>query len=339
MKKILSLAIAAVLVAPAAVMAEATLYGKGHMIIANTDDGNDDVWSVDSIDSRVGIKGSEDLGDGLKAVYKFEFKINHDDGSGLGDRNQYVGLAGGFGTLLLGRHDTPLKMAQGKFDQFGDLPGDIKGVIPGEDRVDNVIAYVSPDLNGLTLVGAAIAGEEGDDDPAFDPELTGLFDHISIAGMYSNGPIYASLAYNTYDLGGYNVEPSLLRGTFIWKGGMWQVGGMFSSFDFDNAGEDADAYGVSGNIKVGSNGKFKVQYLAGDAPVTKVSKLAAINDFSPNVTTPDGTKDNDVTQISVGYEHKMSKRTTLHAGYTTWEDDSSPANEKDTLFAGIIHKF
>ena len=166
MKKILSLAIAAALVAPVAAMAEATVYGKAHMVIQNTseDDGTDevDVWSVDSIDSRVGVKGSEDLGGGLKAVYKFEFKVNLDDGSGLGDRNQYVGLAGGFGTLLLGRHDTPLKMSQGKFDQFGDVAGDIKSVIPGEDRVDNVIAYVSPSMDGLSFVGALVAGELGD---------------------------------------------------------------------------------------------------------------------------------------------------------------------------------
>ena len=335
MKKILSLAVAAALVAPAAAMADATLYGKAHFIIANTDDGTDDVWSVDSIDSRVGVKGSEDLGDGLKAVYQFEFKVNH-DGSGLGDRNQFVGLAGGFGTFLLGKHDTPLKMSQGKFDQFGDLPGDIKGVIPGEDRLGNVMAYVSPDMGGFSLVGAAVAGEEGDA-ASGDTQLTGLFDHLSLAGLYDNGPIFASLAYNTYDTGGYNVEPSLLRGTFIWRGGMWQLGGMFSSFDFDDAGEDADAYGVSGHIKVGANGKIKAQYLASDAPVTKVSSLPGI-DFSPNITVPDGSTDNDVTQISVGYEHALSKRTKLHVGYTTYEEDQSN-EEEDTFFGGIIHKF
>jgi predicted porin len=336
MKKILSLAIAAALVAPAAAMAEAKVYGKAHMLIANTDDGTDDVWSVDSIDSRVGVKGSEDLGDGLKAVYQFEFKINHDDGDGLGDRNQYLGLAGGFGTVLLGRHDTPLKMSQGKFDQFGDVPGDIKGVIPGEDRVDNVIAYVSPDMGGFSLVGAAVSGEEGDS-ASGNTQLTGLFDHISLAGLYSNGPIFASLALNSYDLGGYNIEPSLMRGTFIWKGGMWQAGAMFSSFDFDGAAEDADAFGVSGNVKVGANGKFKLQYLTGDAPVTKVSKVGSIS-LEPNVKVPDGTTGNDVTQISVGYEHALSKRTKLHVGYTTYEEDQTN-EEEDTFFGGMIHKF
>ncbi len=332
MKKILSLAIAAALVAPAAAMADATLYGKGHMIIANTDDGSDDVWSVDSIDSRVGVKGSEDLGNGLKAVYKFEFKINHDDGDGLGDRNQYVGLAGGFGTVLLGRHDTPLKMAQGKFDQFGDLPGDIKSVMPGEDRVDNVIAYVSPDMSGFTFVGATVAGELGDGSSAGDADaLVGLFDHLSLAGMYSNGPIYASLAYNTYDLGIVaDADPSVIRGTFIWKGGMWQVGAMFASTDMDGLMEDSDAVGVSGYVKVGSAGKIKAQYLVGDTPVFKAP-------ISPSVKVTGGAED-EVTQFSIGYEHAMSKRTKLHAGFTSYETDVSK-DEEDTLFAGIVHKF
>ena len=149
MKKVLSLAIAAALVAPAAAMADATIFGKAHFIVENVDDNTNlkadssevgDVWGVDSIHSRIGVKGSEDLGDGLKALYHFEFRVLNDAGTGLGDRNQFVGLAGGFGTVLLGRHDTPLKMSQGKFDQFGDLPnGDITAVMPGEDRLDNVI--------------------------------------------------------------------------------------------------------------------------------------------------------------------------------------------------------
>lgn len=341
MKKVLSLAIAAALVAPVAAMADATLYGKAHMVIQNTDidDGTDagtgDVWSVDSIDSRVGIKGSEDLGDGLKAVYQYEFKINHDSGDGLGDRNQFLGLAGGFGTLLLGRHDTPLKMSQGKFDQFGDIAGDIKTVIPGEDRVDNVIAYVSPDMSGLTFVGAAVSGELGDGASVGDDDaLVGLMDHFSLAALYSNGPIFASLAYNSYDTGAALAEsysPSLLRGTFVWKGGIWQAGAIFSSLDLDDLGEDADAWGVSGNLKVGANGKVKAQYLMGDAPVAKAG-------ISPSVVLTDGTEDNDVTQWSIGYEYSLSKRTKLHAAYTMYEEDETNY-EESALLGGLIHKF
>jgi predicted porin len=357
MKKVLSLAIAAALVAPAAVMADATLFGKAHFVIQNTDvdgTGDDategDEWSVDSVHSRIGVKGSEDLGGGLSAVYHFEFKVNQDDGDGLSDRNQFVGLAGGFGTALLGRHDTPLKMSQGKFDQFGDLPnGDIYTVMPGEDRVDNVIAYVSPAMAGLTLVGAAVSGELGDGATVgADDALTGLADHISIAALYSNGPIFASLAYNSYDLGALaDSDPNLLRATFIWNGGMWQAGVMFNSFSLDDldlgivdadlAGieaEDADSWGLSGNLKVGGNGKVKAQYLTGDGPTLNVGDLG----FSPGVRVAAGNDGFEVTQWSIGYEHALSKSTTLHAGYTAFEFDDADA-EENALFGGIIHNF
>ncbi|MEW8612613.1 MAG: porin [Candidatus Thiodiazotropha sp.] len=334
MKKVLSLAIAAALVAPAAVMADATLFGKAHFIIENVDDGDTDVWGVDSIHSRVGVKGSEDLGGGLKAVYHFEFKVNQDSGSGLGDRNQFMGLAGGFGTALLGRHDTPMKIAQGKFDEFGDLPnGDLANVIPGDDRVDNVIAYVSPAMGGLTFVGALVSGERP------DLELDGPADHISLAGLYSNGPIFASLAYNSYDLGQpVDAEPSLLRLTGIWNGGMWQVGVMWASMDLDLDGvDDPDYLGLSGHVKVGS-GKIKAQYLMGDSTNGGVSAL--VPGFTPNVNVgfPVSDPENDVTQFSVGYEHSMSKRTKAHVGFTSYEEDETEV-ESDAFFAGLIHSF
>ena len=348
MKKVLSLAIAAALVAPAAAMADATLFGKAHFIIENVDDGDEDVWGVDSVHSRIGVKGSEDLGDGLTAVYHFEFQVLQDGSApsgavdGLADRNQFIGLAGGFGTVLLGRHDTPLKMAQGKFDQFGDLPnGDIAAVMPGEDRVDNVIAYVSPAMSGLTFVGALVAGEEGDAGVAgvTAAELTGIADHYSLAALYSNGPIFASLAYNGYDLGAASdSDPSLLRGTFIWDAGMWNAGVMFASTDVDDldlgagAIDDSDAVGVSGAVKVGAAGKVKAQWLNGDSPTFKASAIG----FAPGVAISGG--DDEVTQWSIGYEQALSKRTTLHVGYTNNELDSR-ADDVSALFGGIIHNF
>ncbi|WP_316367665.1 porin [Candidatus Thiodiazotropha sp. CDECU1] len=335
MKKVLSLAIAAALVAPAAVMADATLFGKAHFIVENVDDGDTDVWGVDSIHSRVGVKGSEDLGGGLKAVYHFEFKVHNDDGAdGLGDRNQFIGLAGGFGTALLGTHDTPMKMSQGKFDEFGDLPnGDLANVIPGDDRVENVIAYVSPAMGGLTFVGALVSGERP------DLELDGPADHISLAGLYSNGPIFASLAYNSYDLGSpVDADPSLLRLTGIWNGGMWQAGIMWASMDLDLDGvDDPDFLGLSGHVKVGS-GKIKAQYLMGDSTNGGVAGLVA--GFTPNVNVgmPVSDPENDVTQFSIGYEHGLSKRTKAHVGFTSYEEDETDV-ESDAFFAGLIHSF
>jgi predicted porin len=358
MKKVLPLAIAAALVAPAAAMADATVFGKVHMIVQDYDNGSDSVWSTDSVFSRVGVKGSEDLGDGLKAVYHLEFGVNPDASGGLSNRNQFVGLAGGFGTFLAGRHDTPLKMSQGKFDEFGDLPwGDITRVMPGEDRLGNVLAYVSPNLSGLTIVGAAVAGERGDNQSAANSDLTGLFDHYSIAGLYSNGPIFASLAYNGYDTGNLHVSdpsttpatdvdlsgysPSILRATFVWDGGNWQAGAMYSKMSTDDlSGDDVTSWGLSGHFMVTANDKVKAQYLSGDAPVYKVSDLLdqadLVGSFSPDINITGG--DDQVDMWSIGYEHAFSKRTYVHVGYTSYSQDSI-ADDQSAFFGGLVHSF
>ncbi len=338
MKKVLSLAIAAALVAPAAVMADATVFGKVHMIVQNVDDGNDDAWSTDSVFTRVGVKGSEDLGGGLKAVYHLEFGVNPDAGSTLSNRNQFVGLAGGFGTFLAGRHDTPMKMSQGKFDEFGDLPyGDITAVIPGEDRLANVLAYVSPAVSGLTFVGAVVAGEEGDTGSVATSDLTSIADHYSLAALYSNGPIFASLSYNGYDTGALlpdSYSPSIVRGTVVWNGGNWQVGGIIADTSTDDLLnlDDSTAYGLSGHFMVTANDKIKAQWLNGDSPTFGTSGAG----LSPNVKISGG--DDEVTQWSIGYEHSFSKHTWVHVGYTNNELDSRN-DDVSALFAGLVTSF
>jgi predicted porin len=372
MKKVLPLAIAAALVAPTAALADATVYGQIHVAIEDYDrkiggglrDFLDeqglpelnrwlikDTTEINSRNSRVGIKGSEDLGNGLKGIYQLEFAVDvAEDGAGGLDRgrNQYVGLAGGFGTILGGRHDTPLKMSQGKFDVFNDTVADITGVIPGEERLGNVLAYISPDWAGFTLAGAMVAGEQGDGDP---DELTSIADHYSLAGLYSNGPFYAALAYNQYKTGvavdeDLKPKPTLWRLTGVYKGDMFSIGGMYSEYDYDSLPNDTSKHwGLSGSVKLGP-GDIKGMYLQGDNPVAKISDLGV--DFSPNVTLPvpaqaitDGLLDDmKTTQWTLGYDYNFSKRTSLYALYNAYKVEVLANDIEDNTFAiGAVHKF
>ena len=73
-------------------------------------------------------------------------------------------------------------------------------------------------------------------------------------------------------------------------------------------------------------------------PPPAIPQLPLNLDFSPNVTVPDvSVADNEVDQWSIGYEHALSKRTTLHAGYTNYEEDQG--DEEKVIFGGMIHKF
>ncbi|PIU37975.1 MAG: hypothetical protein COT01_09215, partial [Piscirickettsiaceae bacterium CG07_land_8_20_14_0_80_44_28] len=198
-KNMIALAIASAIAAPA-VMADApTVYGKVNSVIQSNKAGNDTGMTVDSVASRVGVKGSADLGNDLQAVYKFEFEVQMDKGDILKNRNQYVGLAGGFGTMLMGRHDTPYKMSQAK-DLFNDGVFENNSMTSvmqhGEDRVSNVLAYVSPDLGGVKLIGAFVP-DEGAEGLDKDSSLTNLTSLAAIYGSTKKG-LFVSGAMNSY---------------------------------------------------------------------------------------------------------------------------------------------
>src|SRR5205814_4219924 len=83
--------------------------------------------------SRLGVRGTEDLGGGLKAFFQLEtsFKPDQND-SAFAGRNSAVGLQGGWGSFLIGRWDTPFKIATGAVDPFGDVTlGGISAALNG----------------------------------------------------------------------------------------------------------------------------------------------------------------------------------------------------------------
>lgn len=111
------LAIAAAIL-PVSVMASGpVLYGKIHFSLGSFDNGGSAAagneykdTNLASNSSRVGVKGSEDLGNGLKVGYKIEWGISADGSNGdMGQRNRGITIGGGFGTIVLGRWDTPMK--------------------------------------------------------------------------------------------------------------------------------------------------------------------------------------------------------------------------------------
>ncbi|MEN8177140.1 MAG: porin [Pseudomonadota bacterium] len=341
MKKIISLAIAAALVAPVAAMADATVYGKIRQSVDLVDDERtgDDEWQINDRTSRIGFKGSEDLGNGLKAVYKLEYGVkiststgasNEFSGDGtLGARNAFVGLAGGFGTFLVGRHDTPLKMSTGSLDYFADTVGDNNSSLT-EDlldlRADGTVAYVSPSMAGLTLAVALVPGEDTDGVVGED-DASSLADAYSLAAMYSNGGIYASIAFEAADVG-TSVNPPLassgaddheqVRLGLGYDGGAWKIGGVYATVE--NAVDDATSYNINAGFKVGS-GMIKAKYF-------DVEQDGTGNLFG-------GYTHNGFV---VGYDHNLSKRTQVSANLLTSERDSDGA-ETNILSFQMNHNF
>jgi len=149
-----------------------TLYGKVNVSVQSTDEGEGRFTELQSNNSRLGVKGNLELDNELEVLYVAEWQVDFTDESGTENfkaRNQYVGLRGGFGTVLLGRNDTVLKQSQGGIDQFNDYEADLKGLWKGENRMGDSITYFSPKFNGLTFGASYVAKDEpqGNDAQSF----------------------------------------------------------------------------------------------------------------------------------------------------------------------------
>jgi predicted porin len=132
-----------------------------------------DTFALESTGSRFGIQGDFDANENFTVFYRLEYGIDVDNGTNsngreLTQRNIFGGLRGDWGSILVGKNDTPLKTLQtnsvlrSDIDRFNDSPlGDIGTYIVGENRPDNVIQYTSPILfRGLEINIAAINAEE-----------------------------------------------------------------------------------------------------------------------------------------------------------------------------------
>lgn len=336
-KKLLTVAVAAILAAPTAVLADVTIYGRLHMSADYTDSkvtptlpGSKSNLSVSSNSSRLGFKGSEDVGGGLKTVWQIESAIalEGDATSTLAGRNSYLGLAGGFGTFLMGRHDTPFKMFGRSLDPFGDTIADTRQLIGWSNVVDglgfdlrapNVLAYVTPDFSGFNAVLAYVTGVAANSQGA-DNNKRGAF---SLNATYSNGPIYAGFAYENHSKNIAGTGATITKSPSAWRlGGSYafgpaKVGAMYeqlSNVDSTAANLKRSGSTLFGTYTFGME-TVKLAY-------TQVGKWKNNAGSAPN---------SQASLVALGVDHALSKRTTAYAQYTAMNNKSAAAY---TLGAG-----
>lgn len=354
-KKLLPLAIAAAMGAGAAQAQDITIYGQMHYSVDFVE--TDSPAVVDQSDwatglnrgSYIGVKGSEDLGNGLKAIFKIESSIN----ANVGSRNTYVGLTGDWGTMLMGRHETPYKMSTGSLGLFHDTIADYNAVIGNASggaansnnremnlRVPQTIAYVSPNMNGLTVAGAWVQALV--DEGVGGPTDTNA---VSLAAMYSNGPLFASLAYEDHD-NGFALAPAGISDASAWKLGLgYKASGFTVGFIYETI-----------DTKLGNNG-----ILSGANADTDNMLINGSYSFGNNVVKAVwGQSDPDVAGSTaskywgIGLDHKLSKRTKAYAIYADMDQGTGGnillsngaagggaqyAGDHHGFSFGLIHKF
>ena len=338
--------------APMAMADTPTIYGQINVSIDSVDEDKDgDGIEIASNSSRLGVKGSEDLGNGLTAIYKLEFGVSVDDGGAISGRNQYVGLAGGFGTILAGRHDTPTKISQ-VTDFFnwglGDLgqssvtsDSSLKG---GEIRIDNVIAYISPVFSGLTLAAAVIPSEGSKLDSSASRKDSGLADTYSVALMYGSKTdgLYLAIAQDGYGQQSYsihngvpvNLSADYTRLSAQYTAGALVVNGTLGNTNFDD--DDLAGANIDSSTMV-----FGAAYTMGKlTPKVKysVSEYKDEKDAAATFSVSDVSKKK---QVAVGLDYALGKNTTLYVEYVDVKNEEDGREDSDMAEAsvGLLHKF
>ncbi|MEY2993702.1 MAG: hypothetical protein RL357_637, partial [Pseudomonadota bacterium] len=202
MKKTL-IALAAVAVSGAA-FAQATLYGVVDAGFIN--DGTSTKFAGGGVNgtSRLGVKGTEDLGGGLSGVFQIEAGLNSgkEAATSLGDRGAFVGVAGGFGTVTLGSSVlSPSFFARGATDPSTTNNYGI-AKFGGATRNDNSINYTSPNVGGVTLRIAMVQSADNGGKAASDLSAVYASGPLTIAASSSdNGTAKGNFVGAAYNLG------------------------------------------------------------------------------------------------------------------------------------------
>ena len=206
MKKLLAIAIAAAITVPMAAMADTTVYGKGHMSVGKTS-GVSGMF-VESHSSRIGLKGSNALDNGLTATHQFEIGYNFIDEEGtLSARNSWIGLKGGFGEFRIGRQTTPYSVV----DDAAAFTTRNDHALHAFDRVPNALAYI----NKFGSVGVALAYVA-----AGEAEGGANSDSVTnILVNYTAGPLYAGVAMEDVPAGDTGTKVAL-----AYKGANYGIG-------------------------------------------------------------------------------------------------------------------
>ena len=312
MKK--SLIALAVLAASGAAMAQSsvTLFGIVDTAVGYVDNANaagDSVYGLTTsgnATSRLGFRGVEDLGGGLKAGFWLEGEIFGDDGNAAGfnfTRRSTVSLMGGFGEVRMGRELTPGYSKTSSYDLFGQTgigqfmgwsnwngsTGDANGV-----RSSNMISYYTPNFSGFNA-GLGYG---------FDEQVTGKAGrYIGGYVAYDNGPLSVAVSYDERSLAA-DVDRNAITVGASYDMNVVKLNAIVQQTKDDVVGTDpkVNAYSLGVSAPMGA-GEVKLQYSLYDQKAI----------------------DSKAHQLSLGYVHNLSKRTAVY-GTVSYMDNKDRSN-------------
>jgi predicted porin len=355
-KKLIALAVAGMASGFAAAQTNVTIYGvldAGYLYSAgdpgpgikgtNTFSG---VANGLTAGNRLGFKGEEALGNGLKAVFTLEYGLEIDQNTGIAyARQQFVGLASNYGTLSLGRQYAPGFDATANNDALDATDLSIQSSLSylagnsitpnGTARFNNSIAYTSNNLSGFTLKGIYSFGESRLNN-TYNNDINSTLDNsaFGLGVNYANGPVnvdalyqsrISAVAANTGITPPYKT-PGTSKSINEWYvGGSWdfKVVKAFASYQalYNNnnvATADVNRTDLPTNLAI-SNIKSNNLWTVGlTAPIGRGTLGIGYGRLSLNNRN---IQDGDSWGAGTMYTYPLSKRTALYAAYSYFSND------------------
>jgi predicted porin len=330
-KSLFALAALSVVAGVASAQSNVTIYGLLDMGVdydhgknGSTATGATTKYSVNSgqtSGSRLGFRGSEDLGDGLSAIFTLESGYTADDGNlsyggRLFGRQSWAGLKGGFGTIRLGRQQTTTYAAIQTLDPFTiNSAADAQrvygyglGKVDPISRADNAMTYETPNIGGFTgTVGYGFGEQPG----SFNKSST------KYAGAnYANGPLTIVASYQNTDGVAFSAAlPTAALDALVIPTGLAPTATTSAKVKNSVLGAVYDINGIKLRASYG-NLKFSA---VGDMTISDYM-LGLTAPFGPGTLQASWNRDNvtDLTsgvsnQYALGYIYPLSKRTNLYA--------------------------
>lgn len=340
-KSLLALAVLGAFAGAASAQTNVTVYGLVDVGVQYTKTKVDGVGSTSLTEmasgmqsgSRLGFKGSEDLGGGLSAIFTLENGFNADtgalaEGTALFNRQAWVGLKGNFGTVKFGRQYTPIHLAVDSVDPFstglaGDMSSnafDTYGV-----RMSNTINYSLPNMGGFYGEVAYGLGEVADS--------TSTGRQIGLSAGYANGPLNAVFAYHNQNLT-TGVAPAVV------DDGEDKAYFFGATYDFKVVKAHAAYSQNKGEAADGTTDYKSRSYMVGvSAPVGAAGTVLA--SFQ---RADDRLSDDKFDVFALGYTHNLSKRTNLYTSYShsklvSFDTLGLPDVKANKFNVGVRHQF
>jgi predicted porin len=284
--------------------ADLNLYGVGHLSFDAMDTGVSSSNYVHSNSTRLGIKGDQDLDNGLSVYVQYESGVDltaHGTGDGNGGatsagqiftraRDSFLGLKSrDYGSIQFGRVGG---MNQWLYDYnlFADQIGDLGNIWGGDGlpgRVDNAVEYISPTLSGFRLALIYVPDEGGHNQ----------HDEVAKAD-YAVGGLKLGAAYAKFGAGSSGV-PSLEAAavTASYELDLFNVGGEFQHVKNigGSSGAERDQATIGAAVKLGKNATLKAQY-------TWSGELS-------------GMTDSGARQIAAGLDYNLGSTTIVYIAY------------------------